>query len=108
VVSSVPGCPAATVTDTTLEAAFRGAMSLFSGTKLFDCGASGTFTLSYSVRAYVCSPTDNGSWQVADGTGMYAGTTGQGLVSGTYYGPSSCNHAGLIDDYTGTMRPASG
>jgi hypothetical protein len=83
--SSIPGCATGTVADTSgPTAAFDGPISLFSGAKLFDCGAAGTFTLAYGALHYDCSPTDGGTWMIIGGTGLYAGMTGQGLVSGTY------------------------
>lgn len=103
-VSSIPGCATGTVTDTSgPQAAFDGPIILFSGTKLFDCGASGTFTLAYRVHHLDCSPTDSGTWMIVAGTGVYAGTTGEGLVSGMYL-PSACPASGIIDSYSGTLR----
>src|SRR5262249_59858987 len=64
------------------SAASDGPISLFSGAKLFDCGASGSFTLAYRVHHYDCSPTDSGTWMIVGGTGVYAGMTGEGLLSG--------------------------
>ena len=108
VFSSIPGCPTGTVTDTSgPQAAFDGPVTLFSGTKLFDCGASGTFTLADRVHTFVCSPTDSGTWMIVAGTGTYAGIGGQGRLSGTYLGPDSCTHTGILDSYTGTLRLAT-
>src|SRR5262249_51241668 len=110
VASSIPACPTGTVTDTSgPQAAFNGPIILFSGTKRFDCGAAGTFTLAYSVHTQTCSPTNSGTRMAVDDTGMYAGMSGQGLVSGMYFG-GQCypNHAGVIDNYTGTLRLATG
>src|SRR5262245_44104104 len=104
--SSIPGCTTATVTDASgPEAAFNGPVGLFSGTKLFDCGPSGTFTLAYRAHVIDCSPTDRGTWMIVGGTGLYAGMTGQGVVSGTYY-PAPCSASGIIDSYTGMLRLA--
>ncbi len=104
VVSSIPGCANATVTDTSgPAAAFDGPISLFSGAKLFDCGASGIFTLAYRVHHYDCSPTDSGTWMIVGGTGVYAGMTGEGFLSGAYY-PIPCFASGIIDSYSGTLR----
>jgi hypothetical protein len=106
VVSSIPGCATGTVTDTSgPKAAFDGPISLFSGTKLFDCGASGTFTLDYRALHDDCAPTDSGTWMIVGGTGIYAGMTGQGLVRGTYY-PAPCVASGIIDGYSGTLTLA--
>jgi hypothetical protein len=107
--SSIPGCLSGTVTDTTSTASLHGPIRLFSGTKLFDCGASGTFTLSYRVHALgACSPTNSGPWQIEGGTGMYAGMSGQGQILSTYFGPDACTHTGSSGNYTGTIRLASG
>jgi hypothetical protein len=106
VVSSIPGCATGTVTDTNgPQAAFDGPVSLFSGTKLFDCGASGTFTLAYRVHHIDCAPTDSGTWMIVGGTGAYAAMTGEGLVSDTYF-PSACPASGITDSYSGTLRLA--
>jgi hypothetical protein len=106
VVSSVPGCATGTVTDTSgPQLASDGPISLFSGTKLFDCGASGTFALSYRVHHYDCSPTDSGTWMIVGGTGVYAEMTGEGRLSGTYF-PGACVASGIIDSCSGTLRLA--
>lgn len=108
VTSSIPGCPAAGVTDTSDQLAFRGSTIHFSGQKLFDCGTSGTFTLAYQVLHVKCTPTNNGTWTIVGGTGAYAGMTGQGQVSGTYY-PIPCDESGgVIDSYTGKLSLAGG
>jgi hypothetical protein len=106
--STMPGCDQATVTDTQLSFAFPGQVALFQGTKVFDCGPSGTFTLDYKAHVIRCAPTDDGTWQVADGTGIYAGMTGQGQVTGTYVGGPQCAAAGILDSYSGTVRFAGG
>jgi hypothetical protein len=107
--SSIPGCPSGSVTDTTSTASFHGPIRLFSGTKLFDCGASGTFTLAYRVHTFgACSPTNSGPWRIEDGTGMYADMSGQGQILSTYLGPDACTHTGSSGNYTGTIRLASG
>jgi hypothetical protein len=106
--STVPGCDQATVTDTQLNFAFPGQVGLFQGTKVFDCGPSGTFTLDYKAHVIRCAPTDDGTWQVADGTGLYAGMTGQGQVTGTYVGGPQCAATGILDSYSGTVRFAGG
>jgi len=106
--SSIPGCPSGTVTDTTSTASFHGPIRLFSGTKLFDCGASGTFTLSYRVHTLsACSPTNSGPWQIEGGTGMYANMSGEGHILSTYIGSDPCIHTGTIGNYTGTIRLSS-
>ena len=63
VTSSIPGCPSATVT-TSGGAGFGGPIGRFFGTKTFDCGASGTFTLSFRAHAFGCNPTDSGTWMM--------------------------------------------
>lgn len=107
-VSSVPGCPAATVITSPEGFAVTGNVARFSGTKELDCGSSGTFTLAYRAHTLVCSPTDSGTWKIVGGTGMYEGMTGQGKVSGTYYGADPCEHDGVIDAFAGTLRLETG
>jgi hypothetical protein len=103
IASSIPGCPSGTVT-TTGEVTFRGPIGRFFGTKVFDCGASGTFTLEYRASAFACSPTDSGTWKIRGGTGIYAGMSGVGHLTGTFYGGEPCAPAGIVDAYTGTIR----
>ncbi|HXJ64564.1 MAG TPA: hypothetical protein VNN79_12490 [Actinomycetota bacterium] len=103
VVSSIPGCASGTVT-TTGDAAFNGPIGRFFGTKVFDCGSSGTFTLAYNANTFFCTPTDSGTWKIVEGTGDYAGMTGQGLLTGTFFGGDSCGAEGVLDSYTGTLR----
>ncbi len=106
VTSSIPGCPSATVT-TSGGAGFGGPIGRFFGTKTFDCGASGTFTLSFRAHAFGCNPTDSGTWMMVEGTGMYAGISGQGQLAGTYYGAAPCEFDGVLDSYTGTIKLAA-
>jgi hypothetical protein len=94
------------VTDLNDQLAFHGSTIHFSGQKLFDCGTSGTFTLDYQVLHVDCTPTDGGTWTVIGGTGLYAGMTGQGQVTGAYYPAPCVESGGIVDSYTGKLRLA--
>lgn len=109
VVSSVPGCEAGATVSTDGGAAFSGPIARFFGTKVFDCGASGTFTLAYNEHTFACMPTDSGAWKIVGGTGSHAGMTGQGRLTGTFYGPEvvDCGPAeGVLDSHTGSLKLA--
>ena len=57
------------------------------------------------MHTQACSPTDSGTWTLVDGTGMSAGMSGHRLADGTYFGDACYpNRAGVIDNYTGTLR----
>lgn len=100
--SSIPGCATATVTTPAPGGKAVGPMGLFWGTKVFDCGSSGTFTLDYRAHALAGELNDMGTWQITGGTGTYAGMTGQGLISGTYHDEFTV----ITDSYTGIIRLA--
>lgn len=106
--SDIPGCPAATVTTFPELATTAGPVSRFVGTKVFDCGGGDTFTLRYDARVIGCAPTDDGRWNLLDGTGAFAGASGRGSLVGTYTlgdGPGdACSNDGIDDRYTGRIQ----
>jgi len=68
-------------------------------TKELTCGdGTGTFTIRVDAATVFGSPTDQGGWSVAGGTGDYANLSGGGSLVGTYV------DGGIIDLYTGSVR----
>jgi hypothetical protein len=59
---------------------------------------SGTFTINVDAATVFGSPTDQGGWSVAGGTGAYATLHGGGNLVGTYV------DEGIIDLYTGSVH----
>jgi hypothetical protein len=59
---------------------------------------SGTFTINVDAATVFGSPTDQGGWSVAGGTGAYATLSGGGNLVGTYV------DEGIIDQYTGSVH----
>jgi hypothetical protein len=67
-------------------------------TKTLTCDDhSGSFTIEVDAAVVFGSPTDQGGWSVADGTGAYDGLRGGGSLVGTY------TDTGIIDLYTGRV-----
>src|SRR4029078_10370664 len=67
-------------------------------TKELTCGdGTGTFTIRVHAATLFGSPTDQGGWSVAGGTGDYANLSGGGSLVGTYV------DGGIIDLYTGSV-----
>ena len=76
----------------------HGAAGSFHLTKTLDCeDGSGTFTIRVNAATVFGSPTDQGGWSVASGTGDYEGLVGGGYLVGTYV------ETGIIDLYTGVV-----
>ena len=69
-------------------------------TKTLVCGDNpeDTFTIRVDAATVFGSPTDQGGWSVAGGTGAYAGLSGGGNLVGTYV------DGGIIDLYTGIVH----
>jgi hypothetical protein len=69
-------------------------------TKTLVCGDNpeNTFTIRVDAATVFGSPTDQGGWSVAGGTGAYAGLSGGGNLVGTYVDD------GIIDLYTGIVQ----
>jgi len=67
-------------------------------TLVCDGNPADTFTIRVNAATVFGSPTDQGGWSVAGGTGAYAGLSGGGNLVGTYV------ENGIIDHYTGSVR----
>jgi hypothetical protein len=92
-------CPSGTATTDFHHFGGGGAAGSFHLTKTLDCDdGSGTFTIRVNAATVLGSPTDQGGWSVAGGTGDYEGLAGGGNLVGTYV------PTGIIDLYTGFVR----
>lgn len=103
--TTVPGCAAGDPVGT-LDPQVRllGQNQMFTGFKLVDCGAAGTFTFAFQAVARIaCSPRDVGTWKLLGGTGDFANVTGGGHLIGTYTPAGACPPEGIDDAWTGVM-----
>jgi hypothetical protein len=103
----IPGCSSASVTDLSNNKNLGpGTRAEFSGVKEFTCAGGGTIDMQYDVVWTVCTPANQGTWQIVGGTSNYATLSGQGQLVGTYY-PGACLDpsipGGIYDRYTGTV-----
>jgi hypothetical protein len=97
-------CDTGTTSDSTLIAG-NGRAITFHNLKTFDCAdGSGTFTLRIQAQVKPCSPTTDGVWNVASGTGAYKGLRGTGPLVGTYFPGDACSAEGIDDHLSGVLR----
>ena len=86
-------CPSGSAVTTSSDFTGR----VFHVAKTFTCkDRSGT--LSIELNASAGSDGTSGGWTVVDGTGVYAGATGGGQITGVG------TPTGIIDTYTGTIN----
>lgn len=92
-------CPSGTATTDFHHFGGGGVAGSFHLSKTLTCDdGSGTFTIRVNAATVFGSPTDQGGWSVAGGTGDYAGLKGGGNLVGTYV-PD-----GIIDVYRGVVQ----
>lgn len=103
VAGSVPGCSNLDVFNESGSATFAGPVSVFEGTKRFQCD-EGDFTIRYRAIVIGCAATDSGVWRVIGGTGDFAGSRGGGLLEGTYDTGDACTATGIDDRYQGILN----
>lgn len=107
-ISDVAGCGIGSTVDSTGTATFAGPVTIFEGTKVFNCDGDDTFTLTYRARVRGCSATDSGTWKIVDGTGLFAGAKGHGRLVGSYTFEGgtgdACTNDGIDDRYTGKIK----
>jgi hypothetical protein len=104
----IPDCSSANVTDLSNNKNLGpGTRAEFSGVKEFTCAGGGTIDIQYDVLWTVCTPANQGTWQIVGGTGSYGTLSGHGQLVGTYF-PGSCLDpsipGGIYDRYTGTIN----
>lgn len=107
--SDLPECAAGTATTPTVDVYERRLATVFVGTKVLDCGDGNSLTLRFVAVGRECTATNRGVWHVAEGTGVFDGARGGGLLVGTYVGAGGepgdfCNNTGVDDRYTGRIR----
>lgn len=66
--------------------------------KTFDCGGGDGFVIELSVVLFTETGVTLGNWSLGEGTGEFAGATGNGVLYGT---PDA---EGIDDTYIGLLR----
>ncbi|HVA87737.1 MAG TPA: hypothetical protein VNF73_15640 [Candidatus Saccharimonadales bacterium] len=91
-------CPSGTAVSFNFHFAGGNRAGSFHLDKTLTCDdGSGSFTIHVDAATVFGSPTDQGGWSVAGGTGAYASLAGGGNLVGTY------TEAGINDLYTGRV-----
>ncbi len=106
--SNIPDCSTASVQTTSVNSRTIGAVTLFAGTKVIDCGSGDSITLNFRAIVIGCATTDFGGWRAVSGTGVFDGVRGRGLLIGTYQGGdgTACTATGIDDRYIGRLHLA--
>ena len=107
VTSTLDGCDAGDVVVTANDPdRLIGSLWIFSGTKTFSCDA-GQLTIAYRAYRIGDATSSFGTWSVVDGTGLYAGMNGIGVVKGRYTYDGTGQKTGMVDSYVGLVRLAT-
>ena len=94
-----------TVETVPAEDQLLGNLWIFTGTKTFSC-TGGQFELAYRAYRIGDASSSLGTWMIVDGTGLFEGMRGIGVVQGRYTYDDAGQKTGLIDYYVGLVMPA--